>query len=157
MPEDEKRAQAEERYVCGDATLKALAAEARVSYGTMRKWCKAGNWAKKRQSVRDKALKKAAEKAVNKKARELCRLLEASDQVESALLLAAKAIARNMDADQEVLMVTDGRERAGNLKSITQALGRQTETRMLLTGIMNQSEENGVKVVMDGETEEAAQ
>lgn len=141
MPGKDKKTQAEERYVSEDISLKALAAEVDVKYGTMLKWCKAGEWTRKKKSIREKAVKKAAALAVNKKARELCRLMEASDEVESALLLAARSIARNMGEDAEGLLVTDGRERAGNLSRITQAIGRQTETRMMLSGIMRPADE----------------
>ena len=157
MPGNEKKKLAEERYLSEDITLKALAEEMNVKYQTMRGWCRTGEWGKKRQSVQRKAIKKATVKAVNQRARELCKLLKASDEMESALLLAAKAIAKNLGDDPDGLMVTDGKDRAGNLTRIVQALGRQAQTRMMLSGIMTEGEQGGVMVRMENGADEAGE
>ena len=154
---DEKKKRAEERYLSEDISLKALAGEEDVKYQTLRGWCKAGEWVKKRQNIQRQAVKRATAQAVTKRARELCKLLEASDEMESALLLAAKAIAKNLGDDPEGLMVTDGRQRAGNLTRIAQAIGKQAETRMMLSGIMTEEGQGGVEIRMDGDAEKLSE
>ena len=141
VPEESKKTKAEARYVKGRMSLKALAEETGVQPGTLKNWCRAGKWTEKRKEYHKNAGQEAAIEAENKKARELHRLTQASDEVESALLLAARAIARNMDADTDGLLVTDGKERAGNLSRLTQAIGRQTMNRMLLSGILSPADE----------------
>lgn len=138
-PEEKKRL-AEERYIGGEMSIWALAKEMGLSASTLGKWKKAGDWEKKRAQVRRRAEKKAATQAVNKKARELAKLLEASDEMEHALLLAARALVKNLDADAEGLIVTDGKERADNMTRIVRAINQQAETRMRLSGIMDQAE-----------------
>ncbi len=145
--QDEKKRFAEGRYIRGDISLKALAAEMGLSASTLGKWKKAGEWEKKRDQVQQRAMKKAATQAVNKKARELCRLLEASDEMEYALLLAARAVAKNLCEDEEGLMVTDGKERADNLTRIVRAINQQAETRMRLSGIMDQAEQEKIALL----------
>ena len=157
MPGNDQRKLAEERYLSEEITLKALAEEMNVKYQTMRGWCRAGEWGEKRENVQRRAIKKATVKAVNKRARELCKLLKASDEMESALLLAAKAIAKNLGDDPDGLMVTDGKDRAGNLTRIVQALGRQAQTRMMLSGIMTEEETGGVTVRLADGAEEAGE
>ena len=145
--QDEKKRIAEERYIGGDISLRALAAELGISASTLGKWKKAGEWEKKRGEVQQRAMKKAAAQAVNKKARELCRLLEASDEMEYALLLAARAVVKNLGEDEEGLMVTDGKERADNLTRIVRAINQQAETRMRLSGIMDQAEQEKIALL----------
>lgn len=148
--QDEKKRIAEERYIGGDVSLKALASELGISASTLGKWKKAGEWEKKKGEVEQRAMKKAATHAVNKKARELCRLLEASDEMEYALLLAARAVVKNLCEDEEGLIVTDGKERADNMTRIVRAINQQAETRMRLSGIMDQtSEKEGVTIRLD--------
>ncbi len=142
--QDEKKRIAEERFISGDVSLRALAAELGVSVSTVGKWKKAGGWEKKRDEVRQRAMKKAAAQAVNKKAKELCRLLEASDEMEYALLLAARAVVKNLCEDEEGLIVTDGKERADNMTRIVRAINQQAETRMRLSGIMDQAEQEKI-------------
>ena len=155
MPEDERKAKAEERFLSGGLSLRALAEEIEVSYGTVRRWSKEGEWMKKRTSGQRKTAKKEAGKG---KAEKLGRLREASDELESALLTAARAIARNMDADQEGLLVTDGKDRAGNLSRIIQAVSKQVETRILLEDMMTkETGEGGAVLRLDGEAEKLAE
>ncbi len=145
--QDEKKRIAEEKYIGGDVSLKALAAELSVSASTLGKWKKAGEWEKKRGEVQQRAMKKATAQAVNKKARELCRLLEASDEMEYALLLAARAVVKNLCEDEEGLIVTDGKERADNMTRIVRAINQQAETRMRLSGIMDQAEQEKIALL----------
>ena len=142
-----KKRIAEEKYIGGDVSLAALAAELGLSASTLGKWKKAGDWEKKRGEVRQRAMKKAAEQAVNKKAKELCRLLEASDEMEYALLLAARAVVKNLCEDEEGLIVTDGKERADNMTRIVRAINQQAETRMRLSGIMDQAEQEKIALL----------
>ena len=145
--QDEKKRIAEEKYIGGDVSLRALAAELGLSASTLGKWKKAGEWEKKRGEVQQRAMKKAATQAVNKKARELCRLLEASDEMEYALLLAARAVVKNLCEDEEGLIVTDGKERADNMTRIVRAINQQAETRMRLSGIMDQAEQEKIALL----------
>lgn len=145
--QDEKKRIAGERYIGGDISLKDLAAELGLSASTLGKWKKAGDWDKKRADVRQRAMKKAAEHAVNKKAKELCRLLEASDEMEYALLLAARAVVKNLCEDEDGLIVTDGKERADNMTRIVRAINQQAETRMRLSGIMDQAEQEKIALL----------
>ncbi len=138
--QDERKRTAQERYIGGDVSLKDLAAELGLSVSTLGKWKKAGEWDEKRAEIRKQAMKKAAVHAINKKAKELCRLLEASDEMEYALLLAARAVVKNLCEDEEGLIVTDGKERADNMTRIVRAINQQAETRMRLSGIMDQAE-----------------
>ena len=145
--QDEKKRIAEERYIGGDVSLKALAAELGLSASTLGKWKKSGEWDKKKGEVEQRAMKKAATQAVNKKARELCRLMEASDEIEYALLLAARAVVKNLCEDEEGLIVTDGKERADNMTRLVRAINQQAETRMRLSGIMDQAEEEKIALM----------
>lgn len=145
--QDEKKRIAEEMYIGGDVSLKALASELGISASTLGKWKKAGEWEKKKGEVEQRAMKKAATHAVNKKARELCRLMEASDEMEYALLLAARAVVKNLCEDEEGLIVTDGKERADNMTRIVRAINQQAETRMRLSGIMDQAEEEKIALL----------
>lgn len=145
--QDEKKRIAEEKYIGGDVSLKTLASELGLSASTLGKWKKAGEWDKKKGEVEQRAMKKAATHAVNKKARELCRLLEASDEIEYALLLAARAVVKNLCEDEEGLIVTDGKERADNMTRLVRAINQQAETRMRLSGIMDQAEEEKIALL----------
>ena len=145
--QDEKKRIAEEMYIGGDVSLKALASELGISASTLGKWKKAGEWEKKKGEVEQRAMKKAATHAVNKKARELCRLMEASDEIEYALLLAARAVVKNLCEDEEGLIVTDGKERADNMTRLVRAINQQAETRMRLSGIMDQAEEEKIALL----------
>ena len=145
--QDEKKRIAEERYIGGDVSLKALAAKMGVSASTLGKWKKAGEWDKKKGEVEQRAIKKATTQAVNKKARELCRLMEASDEMEYALLLAARAVVKNLCEDEEGLIVTDGKERADNMTRLVRAINQQAETRMRLSGIMDQAEQEKIALL----------
>ena len=141
------REEAESRYISSEITLKQLADEAHIPYKTMTRWCKEGGWVKKREKINRRALKKAATQAVNRKARELIKLLRASDEIEDALLMAAKALRANIAADEGGALLTDGRFRAGNLGQVVNAMGRQAETRMLLSGIMTAADKEKIELM----------
>ena len=92
MSED-RRMEAEQRYIAGDETLQEIAAALGIPLSSLKRWCKADKWVEKRARVKKRAARKAATKAVNKKAKALARLLEASDEMERALLTSARALA----------------------------------------------------------------
>ena len=140
------REEAESRYISSEITLRALAEEAGVPFKTLSRWCKDGGWVKKREKINRRALKKAATQAVNKKARELLKLLEASDEIEEALLIAARSMKANMEQDKYGMLATD-RFRAGNLGQVVNAVGRQAETRMLLSGILTVAEREKIQIM----------
>ena len=132
---EDRRMEAEQRYIAGDETLAALAKAMAVPLSTLKKWCKAGDWVKKRAKLIKRAMRKAATRTVEKKARELARLLEASDAMERALLTSAKAFEAAML--ENPVEIVDGKTRAVNISSVTHAIGRQLESRMLLEGMMS--------------------
>lgn len=157
MPDDSRRMEAEEKYVAGKMTLRDLAKETGISLSALGKWSRERKWGKKRQKFQEKALKKAVNRAVDKKARELAKLMEASDEIETALLTAAKAFRAKMLEDESGTLLTDGKFRAGNLGSVVNAIGRQTETRKTLAGLLaDDRKENGVTVELAPETRELA-
>lgn len=138
---------AKQRYLSGDVTLKSLAAETGVKYATLKEWCRKEKWVAERQSIQDEAMKKAAVRTVNKKARELCKLLEASDELEKALLLAARAFSRYLEGSPGGEPLTDRKIWADNLNHIVAAIGKQAETRMMLSGIMARDEEEKIALM----------
>ena len=179
MCSEADKLKAKERYMAEGLSLKKLSEETGVKYSTLKTWCRKEGWAEEKASVENRAFKKAAVKAVNKKARELCKLLEASDELEKALLLAAKALSTYLESGDGVEKMTDKKTWADNLNHIVAAIGKQAETRMMLSGIMAKDEEEkialmrrkqnleerkerqdaagGMAIVMDGETEELSE
>ena len=147
LARDARRQEAEQRYITGTMTLRSLAKETGISISTLGKWSKAGGWPQKREQVNARAMEKAVQKAVSKRARELERLLAASDDLEAALANAAQAFRDNLENDPKGKLVTDGKFRAGNLSQIVNALGRQTETRMMLAGLMTKADEEKIKLL----------
>ena len=166
---------AKQRYMTEEISLKKLSEETGVPYARLQSWNRKEGWAKEKTSIESQAMKKAAVRAVNKKARELCKLLEASDELEKALLLAAKALSNYLEGEGDV----EKKTWADNLNHIVAAIGKQAETRMMLSGIMARDEEekialmrrkqtleerkemqdanSGMGIVMDRETEELAE
>ena len=144
--EKEKQAEAEQKYIAGSMTLRALADEMGVPFTTISRWSKAGGWVEKRQQINRKAMKKAVARAVNQKARELARLIQASGEMEKALLLAARKFRRDMEKDKYGLVVSD-RFKAGNMAGIVNAIGRQTETRMLISGLMPEADKQKIDLM----------
>ena len=144
---DGRQTEAEQKYIAGGMTLRALAEETGIPFSTISRWSKAGSWTKKREKFQKRALRKAATRAVDKRAKELAKLLEASGEIEEALLLAARAFRAQMISDETGEKVTDGKTRAANLSSVTHALGRQAETRMLLSGILTMADREKLELL----------
>ena len=160
-------------------TLKALSEETGIPYSRLKRWSQTESWSRERASIEDQAFRKAAVKAVNKKARELCKLLEASDELEKALLLAARTLSRYLEESEGDEPMKDKKTWVDNLNHIVAAIGKQAETRMMLSGIMARDEEekialmrrkqsleerkeqqeasSGLGIVMDKETGELAE
>ena len=176
----EQREEARLRYIRGTETVNQVAEALGISKKTAQGWCKADGWVKERAKFRKRAAKKAVTMAVGKKARELARLLEASESMEKALLHAAKAFENALTESPE--RVTDGKFRSGNLRNVAEALQRQSETTMKLSGIVTGAErekldmmrreleikerkeaqeareqESGVKIVMERDAEGLAE
>jgi len=144
----EQRAAAEQRYITGSMALRDLAQSMGVPFSTISRWCKEGEWVKKREQINKKALQKAAGQAVNKKARELAKLLEASDELEETLLKAAQAFRNAMAGENSMdALLVDGKFRAGNLAQIVNAVGRQAETRMLIGGMMTAADKAKIQLM----------
>lgn len=146
MQTDENRLEAENKYIAGSMTLRALAEQMQIPFSTICRWSKAGGWAEKRKKVNRRAQNKAITQAVNKKARELQKLLEASGEIEKALLMAARKFRKAMDRDKYG-MVVDAKNRAANMAGIVNAIGRQAETRMLLSGILPAAEKEKLELM----------
>ena len=144
MSED-RRMEAEQRYVSGDETLKKLAEEMGIPLNTIKRWCKAGDWVKKREKAKRRAVKKAVTRATDKKARQLARLIQASDAMENALIMSAKAFEAAMA--ENPAEIVDGKTRALNLQSVSAAINRQVETRMLVNGIVSQADREKLDIL----------
>jgi len=138
---------AKQRYLTENISLKTLSEDMDIPLSTVKTWCRKEGWTKQRASIEDQAFKKAAVKAVNKKARELCKLLEASDELEKALLLAAKAFSAYLEGEGGSEILTDKKTWADNLNHIVAAIGKQAETRMMLSGIMAKDEEEKIALM----------
>lgn len=148
------RKAAEQKYITGDMTLRALAQEIQTPFSTISRWSKEGKWVKKRARIAKRAMEKAATQAVNKKAKELLKLMEASDEIETALLAAAKMFRQALTEEetQGLSKTTDGRVRAVNMNQIVSAIGRQAETRKMLAEMEEGTEQQDIRVVLTDET-----
>lgn len=135
MSREEKKQSAERLYVNGNMTLRTLAEEMDVSYAAMKRWSREGKWSGKRRQK-----KSAASPQDEKKKKAMSSLQMASNDLEEALQMAASGIKRKMAEDSEGTEITDGKYRAGNLKSIAYAIGQQTRTRMMQSGKKNGKE-----------------
>ena len=147
LKQEEKRTAAERRYVRGGVTLRTLAEEMGVSYDTVKAWSREGKWAQMRRERKEEA-----DPLKTGKNAELNRLMEASDEIEEALHLAASGIKRRIAEDADGEEIADGKFRAGNLTSITHAIGRQVATRKLLSSMRVKPEkkgDSGVQVQMN--------
>ena len=140
MAGDQEKMRAEQAYVAGDMTLSDLAKSTALPLPTLKRWCKEGQWVKKRKKLHERAMKKALTRAVGKKAKELEKLLEASGEIEMALLWAARGLRVRLEGDPTGQRFDTGTRRAVNLNAVTSAIGRQAETRMLLSGILTEAE-----------------
>ncbi len=147
MCSEADKIKAKQRYLTENISLKTLSEDMDIPLSTVKTWCRKEGWTKERASIEDQAFKKAAVKAVNKKARELCKLLEASDELEKALLLAAKAFSAYLEGEGGSEILTDKKTWADNLNHIVAAIGKQAETRMMLSGIMAKDEEEKIALM----------
>ena len=147
MCSEADKIKAKQRYLTENISLKTLSEDMDIPLSTVKTWCRKEGWTKQRASIEDQAFKKAAVKAVNKKARELCKLLEASDELEKALLLAAKAFSAYLEGEGGSEILTDKKTWADNLNHIVAAIGKQAETRMMLSGIMAKDEEEKIALM----------
>ena len=138
MSTDGERMAAEKRYVAGDETLAQISQALGIPLTNIKRWCKENKWVKKRENFQRKALNKAAKIAADKKAKELAKLFQASEDMESALVAAAKALMQDMQsmAEDFPTRFATGEFRAKNVEHIAKALKSQTETRMLISGVM---------------------
>lgn len=139
--EADRRLEAEQRYIGGGMSLRALAEETGIPPKTLMRWSREGDWVKKREKVQARAAKKAATMVVNRRARQLSRLMRASDGLEQALEMATKQLTSAIQAAQDTPeRIADGRFRAGNVRQLTDAVARAVETRMLLEGMVTAPE-----------------
>ncbi len=137
MDENALMKEAMEKYIAGGVTLKELAAEIGVPEGQMRIWSKHGHWADKRNG---------------KTGAGTGRLREASDEAESALLLAARAVNGQMEAEPAFSQSVSG---------IVDALHKQTMTRLMLKKLaaprQEKKESGGLVVKMEKDAENLAE
>ena len=150
MPNEEQKQAAEKRYLESGETLRALAKSMKVDYETVKQWSREGRWADKKRRTR----------GMSAKEKQLSKLMEASDEIEEALQMAAMGLKRKMAEDPDGAEIADGKFRAGNLNSIAHAIDRQTKTRILLSSVKPKAEgkEGGeITVKMEPEVEETAQ
>lgn len=158
LADEGKRQEAEAAYIAGSMSLKTLAEQTGLKLGTLKRWSIEGKWSELRKKADKRARKKAVTRAVNQKAKELAKLMAASDEIEKALLTAARAINRNMTKDKSGMLVTDGKWRAGNLAGVVNALGRQTETRRMMREMLEEREEgSGWRIQMGDDIRELSE
>ena len=162
MSTDGQRMEAEQRYIAGEETLAKLAAETGIPLTNLKRWCKQYGWVKKREKFQKRALRKAAVHAADKKARELAKLFEASEDMEAALIAAAKALRQDMQdcAEDFPTRFATGEFRAKNVEHIAKALNKQAETRMLISGVMAAADREKIELMkrkQDAEEQKARQ
>ena len=149
MSTDGQRMEAEQRYIAGEETLMQLSQALGIPLTTIKRWCKAYSWVKKREKYQKRAMRKAAGIAADKKARELAKLFQASEDMESALVAAAKALMQDMQSMAEYFPTrfATGEFRAKNVEHIAKALKQQTETRMLISGVMAAADREKIELL----------
>ena len=152
MPNQEQKQAAEKRYLKSGETLRALAAGMNVDYETVKKWSREGKWAEKKRRAGGAAPRLSA------KEKQLSKLMEASDEIEEALQMAAMGLKRKMAEDTDGTEIADGKFRAGNLNSIAHAIDRQTKTRILLSSVKpKEGSKESVKFTMEAGTEQLSE
>ena len=155
---DQEQAAAE-RYITGDETLAQIAAATGIALGTLKKWCKAGAWAEKRKKAKARALRQAVTIATGKKARELAKLIEASGEMEQALLLAARTVSREMAkmepdengdintiAKAATKMLIDGK-RSLTLSNLAESIERMAHARTMLGYGMTAADTEKIRIL----------
>jgi len=144
MSED-RREEARTRYVSGRESLRTLAEALDIPRKTLEKWSAAEGWREKRNKFRARVEKKASARMVNKRAKELAQLMEASGYLESALKKAAKAF--DEDAEENAGHYPAGEMRARNLESLSKAVNLQADTRMRIAGILTREQEERLSLM----------
>lgn len=146
---EDKQSAAEAAYLAGEMTLKELAAQMEIPLSTICRWSKAGGWKEKREKIKKRAIKKTATRIVNKKSRELEKIIRASGSLENALIMAAAQFEAALKAipgdDKQKLLTADG-FRAKNLQSLAGAIQTAANTRMLISGIMTAAEKEKLAI-----------
>ena len=146
---EDKQSAAEAAYLAGEMTLKELAAQMEIPVSTICRWSKAGGWKEKREKIKKRAIKKTATRIVNKKSRELEKILKASGSLENALIMAAAQFEAALKAipgdDKQKLLTADG-FRAKNLQSLAGAIQTAANTRMLIAGMMTAAEKEKLAI-----------
>ena len=126
MSED-RRMEAEQRYIAGDETLQEISAALGIPLSSLKRWCKADKWVEKRARVKKRAARKAATQAVNKKAKALARLMEASDEMEKALLISARALAEITERKPDLFVLTKSK----TLVDVSESIERMAHARQM--------------------------
>ena len=148
METDAQKAETERLYAQG-MSLRAAAIETGASCEAAKKWCREGNWTEKRKSAVD---------AGTKRQRKTNRLLEASQDLEEALQLAAAGLKKKMAEDADGAGIADGPFRAWNLTNLSSAISQQAETHALLNKRQEEKKETGgVMIELDKESEALAE
>lgn len=138
--DEDKRMDAEARYVGGAMSLPKLAEETGIPLKTLQKWSAADGWAKKRKKAQQRAMKKAVTRAVNRRARELATLIEASGVVERALLKAARQFEDAILEEKIDTRLVDGKNRAKNLLNVAEGIERMAHARGMMGAGMSQAD-----------------
>lgn len=126
MSED-RRMEAGQRYISGGETLQEIAAALGIPLSSLKRWCKADKWVEQRAKVKKRAARKAATQTVNKKAKALARLMEASDEMEKALLISARALAEITERKPDLFVLTKSK----TLVDVSESIERMAHARQM--------------------------
>lgn len=140
---DDKRQEAEQRYIAGEETLAEIAAGMGLPLSSIKRWCKAGDWVKKREKFKKRALKKAVTQTANKKARELARLLEAGDEIEKALLITARQLAKSAEEHPTVFALSQSK----TMLNVSESIERMAHARQMTGGAMTAADREKIDLL----------
>ena len=140
---DDKRQEAEQRYIAGEETLAEIAAGMGLPLSSIKRWCKAGDWVKKREKFKKRALKKAVTQAANKKAKELARLLEAGDELEKALLISARKLAQIAEEKPDIFALTQSK----TMLNVSESIERMAHARQMTGGAMSRADQEKLELL----------
>ncbi len=140
---DDKRQEAEQRYIAGEETLAEIAAGMGLPLSSIKRWCKSGDWVKKRDKFKKRALKKAVTQAANKKARELARLLEAGDEIEKALLIMARQLAKSAEEHPTVFALSQTK----TVLNVSESIERMAHARQMTGGAMTAADREKIDLL----------
>ena len=143
MSED-RRMEAEQRYLAGDETLQEMAKAMGLPLSSLKRWCKAGDWVNKLEALKKRALRKAATQVVEKKAKALARIMEASDEIEKALLCSARALAERA-ADNPSLFLSRS---VNKMVSVTEGIERMAHARAMTGSAMSAADKKKIAILM---------